>query len=100
MKKQNTSDISKLWKKSQFVNNKVKALLGKYALSKMAEDIYIYTASSNICITDITRNSYFYSKSLSTIKRAVNELKEKSLVMDKQDTKDRRIIWLVPNLEV
>jgi len=100
MNRKEISDISQLWKKRQFIHNKVKTLLGKYELSRMAEDIYLYIASANICITDITRNSYFYNKSLSTIKRAVVELKEKGLILDKQDTKDRRVIWLVPNLEV
>jgi hypothetical protein len=96
MKKQALTNIAQMWRKKQIIKTEVQEALGEYNLSETAEDIYVYAATTKVCIAHIRQNSYFASKSFSTIKRAVLELKACGLIEHQEDTVDRRVFWLIP----
>jgi hypothetical protein len=90
-----------MWRQKELVQRNINNALQGYNLSNTAKDIYIFTAAAHsTCITNIVHHSYFVNKSLSTIKRAVAELKDnKLLLVTNKDyiSDDKRVIWLTVN---
>ena len=90
-----------MWRKKELAQRKIDAALQGYNLSTTAKDIYVFTAAAHsTCITNIVNHSHFADKSLSTIKRAVLDLKNKKLLVESslaslQD--DKRVVWLTVN---
>ena len=90
-----------MWRKKELAQRKINDALQGYNLSNTAKDIYVFTAAAHsTCIINIVNHSHFADKSLSTIKRAVLELKEKKLLVESnldflQD--DKRVVWLTVN---
>ena len=90
-----------MWRKKELAQRKINNALQGYNLSDTAKDIYVFTAAAHsTCIINIVNHSHFADKSLSTIKRAVLELKEKKLLVESnldflQD--DKRVVWLTVN---
>ena len=69
-------NFESLWRKKELAQRKINDTLQGYNISSTAKDIYIFTgAAHSTCITNIVHHSHFADKSLSTIKRAVLELK-------------------------
>lgn len=60
-------------------------------LSPTAFAIYFYIAANKASITQISSHPYFRYVSLSTVKRAISELKTKKLITVTTDSKDKRI---------
>ena len=87
-----------LWRKKELAQRKINDTLQGYNLSSTAKDIYIFTgAAHSTCITNIVHHSHFADKSLSTIKRAVLELKEHNLLIEQNIDSikdDKRVTWL------
>ena len=87
-----------LWRKKELAQRKINDTLQGYNLSSTAKDIYIFTgAAHSTCITNIVHHSHFADKSLSTIKRAVLELKEHKLLIEQNIDSikdDKRVTWL------
>ena len=94
-------NFQSLWRKKELAQRKINDALQGYNLSTTAKDIYVFTAAAHsTCITNIVHHSHFADKSLSTIKRAVVELKNKKLLIESnlisiQD--DKRVVWLTVN---
>ena len=90
-----------MWRKKELAQRKIDDALQGYNLSTTAKDIYVFTAAAHsTCITNIVNHSHFADKSLSTIKRAVLDLKNKKLLVESslaslQD--DKRVVWLTIN---
>jgi hypothetical protein len=84
-----------------YSQRKINDALQGYNLSNTAKDIYVFTAAAHsTCITNIVNHGHFADKSLSTIKRAVLELKEKKLLIESDLTyiqDDKRVVWLTIN---
>ena len=91
-------NFESLWRKKELAQRKINDTLQGYNLSSTAKDIYIFTgAAHNTCITNIVHHSHFADKSLSTIKRAVLELKEHNLLIEQNIDSikdDKRVTWL------
>ena len=87
-----------MWRKKELVQRNINQALQGYNLSSTAKDIYIFTAAAHsTCITNIVHHSHFADKSLSTIKRAVLELKEHNLLIEQNIDSikdDKRVTWL------
>ena len=87
-----------LWRKKELAQRKINTALQGYNLSNTAKDIYVFTAAAHsTCITNIVHHSHFADKSLSTIKRAVLELKEHNLLIEQNIDSikdDKRVTWL------
>ena len=87
-----------MWRKKELVQRNINHALQGYNLSSTAKDIYIFTAAAHsTCITNIVHHSHFADKSLSTIKRAVLELKEHNLLIEQNIDSikdDKRVTWL------
>ena len=97
MRRQALENIAQVWRKKQLLKIETDDALGKYNLSRTAQDIFIYIAATNKTnISDIRQNNYFSDRSFSTVKRAVLELKHLNLIKTTQDTIDKRIAWLTP----
>jgi len=97
MRRQALENIAQVWRKKQLLKIEIDDALGKYNLSRTAQDIFIYiAATSKTNISDIRQNNYFSNRSFSTVKRAVLELKQSGLVDTTQDTVDKRVAWLTP----
>ena len=90
-----------MWRKKELVQRNINQALQGYNLSNTAKDIYIFTAAAHsTCITNIVHHSYFGDKSLSTIKRAIAQLKEYELVSATNKdfvSDDKRVVWLTIN---
>jgi hypothetical protein len=90
-----------MWRQKELVQRNINHALQGYNLSSTAKDIYIFTAAAHsTCITNIVHHSYFSDRSLSTIKRAVAELKDtKLLLATNKDyvSDDKRVVWLTVN---
>ena len=90
-----------MWRKKELAQRKINDDLQGYNLSNTAKDVYVFTAEAHsTCITNIVNHSHFADKSLSTIKRAVLDLKNKKLLVESslaslQD--DKRVVWLTVN---
>ena len=90
-----------MWRKKELAQRKINDALQGYNLSNTAKDVYVFTAAAHsTCITNIVNHSHFADKSLSTIKRAVLDLKNKKLLVESslaslQD--DKRVVWLTIN---
>ena len=90
-----------MWRKKELAQRKINDALQGYNLSNTAKDVYVFTAAAHsTCITNIVNHSHFADKSLSTIKRAVLDLKQKKLLVESnlaslQD--DKRVVWLTVN---
>jgi len=90
-----------MWRKKELAQRKINDALQGYNLSNTAKDVYVFTAAAHsTCITNIVNHSHFADKSLSTIKRAVLDLKNKKLLVESslaslQD--DKRVVWLTVN---
>ena len=91
-------NFESLWRKKELAQRKINDTLHGYNLSSTAKDIYIFTgAAHSTCITNIVHHSHFADKSLSTIKRAVLELKEHKLLIEQNIDSikdDKRVTWL------
>lgn len=91
-------NFESLWRKKELAQRKINDTLQGYNLSSTAKDIYIFTgAAHSTCITNIVHHSHFADKSLSTIKRAVLELKEHNLLIEQNINNikdDKRVTWL------
>ena len=93
--------FASMWRKKELAQRKINDALQGYNLTTTAKDIYVFTAAAHsTCITNIVNHSHFADKSLSTIKRAVQELKGKKLLVESdlnylQD--DKRVVWLTVN---
>jgi hypothetical protein len=91
-------NFESLWRKKELAQRKINDTLQGYNLSSTAKDIYIFTgAAHSTCITNIVHHSHFADKSLSTIKRAVLELKEHKLLIEQNIDSikdDKRVTWL------
>ena len=91
-------NFESLWRKKELAQRKINNTLQGYNLSSTAKDIYIFTgAAHSTCITNIVHHSHFADKSLSTIKRAVLELKEHNLLIEQNIDSikdDKRVTWL------
>ena len=91
-------NFESLWRKKELAQRKINDTLQGYNLSSTAKDIYIFTgAAHSTCITNIVHHSHFADKSLSTIKRAVLELKEHNLLIEQNINSikdDKRVTWL------
>jgi len=91
-------NFESLWRKKELAQRKINDALQGYNLSSTAKDIYIFTgAAHSTCITNIVHHSHFADKSLSTIKRAVLELKEHNLLVEQNINTikdDKRVTWL------
>jgi|TARA_B100000497_G_C7493402_1_gene301812 hypothetical protein len=91
-------NFESLWRKKELAQRKINDTLQGYNLSSTAKDIYIFTgAAHSTCITNIVHHSHFADKSLSTIKRAVLELKEHNLLIEQNIDSikdDKRVTWL------
>ena len=87
-----------MWRKKELVQRNINHALQGYNLSSTAKDIYIFTAAAHsTCITNIVHHSYFGDKSLSTIKRAIAQLKEYKLITASNKdyiSDDKRVVWL------
>ena len=87
-----------MWRKKELVQRNINQALQGYNLSSTAKDIYIFTAAAHsTCITNIVHHSYFGDKSLSTIKRAIAQLKEYKLITASNKdyiSDDKRVVWL------
>jgi len=94
-------NFESLWRKKELAQRKINDALQGYNLSNTAKDIYVFTAAAHsTCITNIVNHGHFADKSLSTIKRAVLELKEKKLLIESDLTyiqDDKRVVWLTIN---
>ena len=90
-----------MWRKKELVQRNINQALQGYNLSNTAKDIYIFTAAAHsTCITNIVHHSYFGDKSLSTIKRAIAQLKEYKLISASNKdfvSDDKRVVWLTIN---
>ena len=90
-----------MWRKKELVQRNINHALQGYNLSSTAKDIYIFTAAAHsTCITNIVHHSYFGDKSLSTIKRAIAQLKEYKLISASNKdfvSDDKRVVWLTIN---
>ena len=90
-----------MWRKKELVQRNINHALQGYNLSNTAKDIYIFTAAAHsTCITNIVHHSYFGDKSLSTIKRAIAQLKEYELISATNKdyvSDDKRVVWLTIN---
>ena len=90
-----------MWRKKELVQRNINHALQGYNLSSTAKDIYIFTAAAHsTCITNIVHHSYFGDRSLSTIKRAVVELKDHELLLATNKdyiSDDKRVVWLTVN---
>ena len=90
-----------MWRKKELVQRKINDSLQGYNLSDTAKDIYIFAAAMHsTCITNIRHHSHFQDKSISTIKRAVGELKEHKLLIQRHESfisEDQRVTWLSIN---
>ena len=90
-----------MWRKKELAQRKINDALQGYNLSNTAKDVYVFTAAAHsTCITNIVNHSHFADRSLSTIKRAVLDLKNKKLLVESslaslQD--DKRVVWLTVN---
>jgi len=90
-----------MWRKKELAQRKINDALQGYNLSNTAKDVYVFTAAAHsTCITNIVNHSHFADRSLSTIKRAVLDLKQKKLLVESnlaslQD--DKRVVWLTVN---
>ena len=90
-----------MWRKKELAQRKINDALQGYNVTNTAKDIYVFTAAAHsTCITNIVNHNHFADKSLSTIKRAVLELKGKKLLVESslaslQD--DKRVVWLTVN---
>ena len=91
-------NFESLWRKKELAQRKINDTLQGYNLASTAKDIYIFTgAAHSTCITNIVHHSHFADKSLSTIKRAVLELKEHNLLIEQNIDSikdDKRVTWL------
>lgn len=91
-------NFESLWRKKELAQRKINDALQGYNLSSTAKDIYIFTgAAHSTCITNIVHHSHFADKSLSTIKRAVLELKGHNLLVEQNINTikdDKRVTWL------
>jgi len=91
-------NFESLWRKKELAQRKINDTLQGYNLSSTAKDIYIFTgAAHSTCITNIVHHSHFADKSLSTIKRAVLELKKHNLLIEQNIDSikdDKRVTWL------
>ena len=91
-------NFESLWRKKELAQRKINDTLQGYNLSSTAKDIYIFTgAAHSTCITNIVHHSHFADTSLSTIKRAVLELKEHNLLIEQNIDSikdDKRVTWL------
>jgi len=96
MKNRALKNIAQIWRKKQLVKAEVDEALDKYDLSNTAKDIFIYIAANKANISSIVHNPYFADKSISTIKRAVLELKQSGLIESQVDSIDKRVYWLIP----
>ena len=94
MKNRALKNIAQIWRKKQLIKAEVDEALGKYDLSNTAKDIFIYITANKANISSIMHNPYFADKSISTIKRAVLELKQCNLIKPIADTVDKRVMWL------
>jgi len=94
MKNRALKNIAQIWRKKQLIKAEVDEALGKYDLSNTAKDIFIYITANKANISSIVHNPYFADKSMSTIKRAVLELKQCNLIKPITDTVDKRVMWL------
>jgi hypothetical protein len=87
-----------MWRQKELVQRNINHALQGYNLSSTAKDIYIFTAAAHsTCITNIVHHSYFGDKSLSTIKRAIAQLKEYKLITASNKdyiSDDKRVVWL------
>ena len=90
-----------MWRKKELVQRNINNSLQGYNLSNTAKDIYVFTAAAHsTCITNIVHHSFFADVSLSTIKRAVSELKNKELLIPTGldfTSEDKRVSWLTVN---
>ena len=94
-------NFATMWRKKELVQRNINQALQGYNLSNTAKDIYIFTAAAHsTCITNIVHHSYFGDKSLSTIKRAIAQLKEYELLSATNKdyiSDDKRVVWLTIN---
>jgi len=90
-----------MWRKKELVQRNINQALQGYNLSSTAKDIYIFTAAAHsTCITNIVHHSYFGDKSLSTIKRAIAQLKKYELLSATNKnyvSNDKRVVCLTIN---
>ena len=97
MRRQALENVAQVWRKKQLLKIEIEDALGKYNLSRTAQDIFIYiAATSKTNISGIRQNTYFSNRSFSTVKRAVLELKQSNLITTTQDVVDKRVAWLTP----
>lgn len=95
-----TDNFTQLWRKKFLAKQETNQLLYKYDLNEVTMDIFVYIAAKKVNINSIVNEWYFRDVSFSTIKRSVNELKQKGLISTEQDSVDKRIKWLKANEEV
>jgi hypothetical protein len=64
---------------------------GLYHLSRNAKELHSYiTVTNDVTIASITKDPYFSTLSLSTVKRAVIELIDEEKIIATQSDKDKR----------
>ena len=93
-KRKGATALEHMWRKREILQHDIKRLLKGYDLTQTEADIYFYLAAQAGSITTIVNHKYFGSQSLSTIKRAIVQLKLLGLLETFSDDNDARINWL------
>jgi DNA-binding MarR family transcriptional regulator len=91
--------LNYMWRKRVLIREDTERFLKDFHLSETASDIYFYIAANDASVTSILSHPYFKYISLSTVKRAVSQLKIKNLITVTTDPQDRRIKWFNINEE-